>query len=448
MEAASSVTKPADLGTERAPELNRRLRDIAALLWKVAIIVVGFFWLLDAFARYAPMVATKPAYDFVIDQRLARGFVEGFNAYSPEGARRAGLDQWLTGLGHPPTTPFWAIPFVPFETHVANTAVAWFTLCLLLLQIAKLADEQRWWAPWAHAWLVFAAIVNTDFFLMHIGLGQFSVAIGFCFFLTWLLARKGQDVSAGIPLGIACTIKVFPAFVVFYFLVTRRFRVVVSACVVYLSVAVVMTARYGWSSWHYFSQRQRLIMDEWLGRIQNQSLFGITEHLFHPTCQPRQPVSHVGLWLGIVLTLLILAMVTRLAQRALQHHPDSDVPFAAFVALSVFCSQWTWEHYDVILLFPLAVAARHFVRGGRDGKRASPRALLNGAALLLLFGFVCLLRMSIGYKETYQNRVWRGDASAHGLLHLFEVLNWLPLAGLLVTLAAILWTLGRPTRVS
>jgi hypothetical protein len=419
------------------------VRDALALVWKAAIIVVGFFWLLDAFARYAPMVATKPAYDFVIDQRLARGFVEGFNPYTPAGAHRAELDQWLTGLGHPPTTPFWAIPFVPLETHVANTAVAWFTICLLLLQIVKLADEQQWWAPWAHAWLVFAAIVNTDFFLMHIGLGQFSVAIGFCYFLAWFLSRRGQDVSAGIPLGIACTIKVFPAFVVFYFLLTRRFRTVITAVVVYLSVATVMTFRYGWSSWRYFSERQPKIMDEWLGRIQNQSLFGITEHLFHPTCLPRQPVSHAGLWLGVALLLLVVAGVSLLALRALRRDPRSDVPLATFVALSVFCSQWTWEHYDVILLLPLAIAAHHFVRRWREDARSWRRVLVSAAGLLVLFGFVSLLRMSIGFKDTYQNRVWRGDASVHGLLHLFEILNWLPLAGLLAMLAGILWTLGR-----
>jgi hypothetical protein len=60
-------------------------------------------------------------------------------------------------------------------------------------------------------------------------LGQVNLLVLFLIVAAWLLASRGQEWSAGVPLGLAALIKVLPAGLLVLFLLQRRWRVAVAA---------------------------------------------------------------------------------------------------------------------------------------------------------------------------------------------------------------------------
>jgi hypothetical protein len=93
---------------------------------EIALLVAGLALLASAVVQVHHAASTNFPADLVVDHRTARAFWEGYNPFSPEGARRAGLTELgPTGLGHPPTTSFWILPLAPLKVEPARQVLAW-----------------------------------------------------------------------------------------------------------------------------------------------------------------------------------------------------------------------------------------------------------------------------------------------------------------------------------
>jgi alpha-1,2-mannosyltransferase len=393
----------------------------ARLLANLAALLAGAALLALAARQIDRAVGTGVAADLVVDHRAARAFWEGYDPFSPEGARRSGLDEYgATGLGHPPTTSIWMLPLAPLSLDGARAVMGWLSLATLLGSLLGAARLLR--LPVGPAVLLAGLVASAPFFTYLVTLGQVSQLIAFTYFLAWWALRRERPALAGAALGAACTMKLFPAVVVLWLLVTRRWRAVLAAIGVYLAAAVVMTARFGLDSWRVFFSAQEEVANAWIANVANQSLHGVVQRLVaSPACELPGRVSPVALAISSALSLGLVA----LAARRVREQP-LDLSFASFALLSVLTSQWAWQHYNVLLALPALLLAASL--------RAAPPELrpLAAAGVAALAALLVTWRMDVRATTVLQLALWRGEQSAHLRLHLAEALAWLP--GLLLWL--------------
>jgi hypothetical protein len=358
---------------------------------------------------------TFPA-DLVVDHRAARAFWSGYSPFSEEGARRAGLGELgPTGLGHPPTTSFWILPLAPLELNTARQVLAWLSLATLVAEVAIAALLLGWTR--GPALLVIGLVANAPVFLYLVNLGQVSQLIAFAFFLAWWALRRGRPTLAGGALGAACTLKLFPAVLVLWLGLTRRWRALGAAVAVYLVAAVVMTARFGLQSWRVFFTAQKEVANAWVASVANQSLHGVFQRLLaSPACELPGRVAPEALVLSGLVSLALLALAFRLTRK--QAGPRGlDLAFAAFAVLAVLTSQWAWPHYDVLFVLPAMIVATAL----RDEEK-----LVQWTGVVVLLGLLLSFYLDVRAAAALQNALWRGDRSAHLPLHAVELLSWAP----------------------
>jgi hypothetical protein len=220
---------------------------------------------------------------------------------------------------------------------------------------------------------------------------------------------------------------------VLLFLVWKRFIVVGTSVATYGAIALYMTSRFGWRSWPLFLEKQKAVADFFLDSIQNQSLHGIVMHLFRPTCGPHSPVIQAATLVSTALALALISAACFVARRSGKTERDQQLLFAGFVPLAMFTSQWSWEHYNVILLLPFSILACELSALWRaGGSRLVVAVSATGLAVVLYAAF-----LPVETKVVLQQAVRAGDRSKHFSLHLHEALNSAPLV-LLLLVASIL----------
>ncbi len=420
------------MGHDRTGESAARRRRLRRA-WQVVAAALGATFIAASTPRHHSALTTTVPWDLVVDERLARSVVAGFNPYSDEGMSRSGLaGMGPAGAGHPPTTALWAVPFVRRDLRAAALILGVTVGAALLGSLVLVAATLGAPTPVALAWVVSGYVLFCPFMVYHVGVGQISGLIATLLVVAWWAARRQRDVAAGAALGAACALKLFPGLVVLLFLVVGRFRVVAAAIAVYLGAAGVATARFGFSAWPLFFRRQGPIADMWMDSIQSQSLHGIVLRLFRPACGPQGGPLASSTSISVALSVALVAMAAVWARRAVRDG-RFDLAYALFVTLSVLASQWAWEHYNVIHLLPAAIAAAALARGWR----------VPGGRRLALAGFAVLLALAASWqldparRLALQAAVRAQDGSRHLLMHAHEVANWAPPLALMVLLGVL-----------
>jgi len=260
------------------------------------------------------------------------------------------------------------------------------TLIIFLLahQLVTLANELGAPEPQATATFAMGLLIAAPFMSNHLVIAQISALIGYLFFIAWRALGKNREVTAGIALGFACTMKLFPGVMVLYLLLSRRWRGVVAAGLTWLSVAAFMTARFGLRAWTEYSKSEKRIVDYWIGHASNASVHGIVLRILHPACE-GQPYSdpHATL-IASGIALALLALFIWLSRPFSGQSMRTDLSYSLFILLSLFANPFFFEHYNVILIFPIAIAIAALWRAG-----LSNRQKLAGAAILVA-ALVCL----------------------------------------------------------
>jgi hypothetical protein len=409
-----------------------------AFLW--AATLIGILLAARALPGYFPQDwTTSNEYDALVDWKAARHFWLGINPYSPLGLQLSDLK----GMGHPPTTAFWYLPFaeLPKETVAELTSVS--MLFLVPLHIYLCAKELAFPAPGAVAWLATGALLCTSWLRYHFGIIQLSEHIAFLYVAAWWFLRRRQDVSAGLCLGAATSLKLFPGLLVVLLLFGRRFRAVAAATGLYVAIALVMTMAYGPRSWLDFFQQQGPISDRWMGSVQNSSLHGLLTRLLSPACEGVVTPTRTGTLLAVGLSVCLLGLATWFSRAPLRRARCSDpraidLPFALFVLLSAFLNAWAWEHYFVLAIQPLLILAAAFAAVWRQTFRRWCAEETGGRSLLgvslatsaAAAGFALVFwSLSLEFREKeHLRKLWLQyrDPFYHSHLHILEAANILP----------------------
>lgn len=350
-----------------------------------------------------------PPWDGFIDWGGAREMLAGRDPYSPSGLAAIGLTSQY-GLGHPPTTLIWFYPFAHLDREMMRQAFTVVTLVMLLFHAGTItADLQVPGWPLA-ALLIFAAVFQTDWFIIHLFQVDLSELIAFLYVLCWYFLRRERDVWAGAMAGLACTLKLYPGLMLLFLVVARRWRAVGAAGIAYALFSIEVVRRLGFGAFRHFLEQTGSYADLWVAHPRNASITGLVHRLVLPVVLPVMlPVMGAGPESAKRVATIIVAAVSlvmllgawlvsaRRIRAASSGDPTQiDLPFALFSVLSMAPGPYQWEHYHVTLILPFVLLADSAVRA--RGTRAQRWSTNIGTAALLTC-IAALLQADLGTRD-------------------------------------------------
>jgi hypothetical protein len=398
--------------------------------------------------------------DALADWKAARMFPWGQSPFGPEGLKVVNNDTF----GHPPTTPFLFLPLAAFEKPLVGELLGLGACALVAIQMLFCCRILRFPVPWATATLGTAYILDTSWMVDHFHIVQLSVYISFAYVLGWYFLRRRQDVSAGITLGIAVTIKLFPGLVILFFLLARKWKAFFAAVVTFSAIAGYMAKVYTLQDWRLYFAQQSGIAERWMGSVRNSSLTGILARAMTPLCEGNAGPSTLMTRILAATTALMLGVSIYLSWKLLRlanrHQPHAiDLPYTLFCLLSVFLNAWSWEHYFILIIHPLMLLAVTIARLWNGTFREwcdeklthaafAVRSASVLAALALLVWAVYLTSIDMVLKMILQGRYYSSPTPLHHWqLHYYEVAAYLPwLIAILVCMATMPFVLKSEQR--
>jgi hypothetical protein len=328
--------------------------------------------------------------DLTQDWLSARCYFEGRSIYLPHrdsvprhlGYEDAGRDWNVAINAHPPVSVLVLLPLGRLSHDAA--ILGWNLLSLVLLA----------WAAWivlgpkglnCHTWYVVAAcslLAASTPLAAQAATAQLNPLLLLLIALSWSSDRQGRPLTAGALLGLAAGVKLFPAFLLVYFLGTRRWLAVAAALATMALLHAAAVLVFGWHDVLYYFQHVVPEVGTWRSAWLNCSLAGFWSRLFDVTDPGTREWFHSP-QLARLLTLASSAALTVLvfwrswwAQRG----AERDLAFAAATIAMLLVSPVTWDHSLLLLLLPVAIV--WYYQAGS----LTMQALL--AALLLVPGYI------------------------------------------------------------
>lgn len=425
------------------PSLEERV-----LRWMIvaALAAISFELVRRAIPMYLPRDwAGAHELDAIEDWKAAKLYFQGISPYAPQGLAAIGQ----SGMGHPPTTPFWFLPVAEFPKETVVQLSTFLVWVLLPVHTFLCARALSFPAPFATATVTASALFASYFVKYHCDATQFSEPIAVLYVAGWLCLRSGRDARAGVCLGLALTMKLFPGVLLLMLLFARRFRAFFAASVSYLAVALFMTETYGLRSWFDFFQQQGEISRQALGSVQNSSLSGLILQLITPACIDDGRPSTLATTLTFGCSALLLSISFWLCRRHFSAARERDaraidLPFALFGVLSVFLNAWVWDHYAVLVVQPLFILVAEFARLGSTAfrrwceERLTSKQLLRVAGALLCAAPGFWLTFDALTVDSHQREDMLNLWKAHHLPFYHRLFHWLQIENFAVWIAPIL----------
>jgi hypothetical protein len=197
--------------------------------------------------------------------------------------------------------------------------------------------------------------------------GQFNLILLLLLTGSWAAESTNRPCWAGVLLGTATAIKLFPGFLFVYFLLRRQWKAVMSGVLSFvvltgLTVSVLGVETYK-SYGNHVIPRVAVLRSGWI----NVSLPGLWTKLFDPITEEqvnpwvflgrveplwRSPaLAGLGTWISCGVVVAVLARMVWHARSRVER----DQAFRLSVIAMLLVSPITWNHYFLLLIIPLAV---------------------------------------------------------------------------------------------
>jgi hypothetical protein len=411
----------------------------AVALLAAASLAHGAYLVWYAFHRSGP--------DFWIHFKHARGFLrDGAPLYDLPAIE---ANHFGFAYKWPPLYAALLAPFVYQSGELVllghrlmNTLLLVGTAGLLLLDFrlgnpnlkSKIQNLKSHWPLAAAILMLFNFRPATD----TIALGQFDIIALFCFTLALLAARRGRDGLAGALIAFLALIKLYPALLLAFFLLRRRWRALWGFALGGLACCAYSLAVLGWQvHWDYLTSV--------VGRIgggtawvENQTFNGFASRLFATTLAADKfdylPVTAAtyaffALALGVAVLLahewggekrnLPRAVLPPQLPRAGGEpeiapsnaqfsilNSQFSIQYSLFIILMIMAVPAAWMHYHAAAILPFAVLLCYYGRSGMPLGRA--------LALALAYALI-----SYGNQWSFFNGTLLGGLSMLGLSYKF-----------------------------
>jgi hypothetical protein len=338
--------------------------------------------------------------DFFQEWYSAHLWWSGQSPYAPmESGARAHLHispevtQGLPRLNaHPPGAVLLALPLG--ELDFADAFAVWGTLSAwcLAVSVPLLIRGLRPALPgWAVLPLGVAVALSAPFWaqLVH---GQLNLFLLLLIVGAWLADRSGRPLLAGGLIGTAALVKLFPAYLLVYFVLARRWRALAAGLTAIGIGLVVTSAVLGPDIWPVYFTEVVPVTQEFASAWPNASLTGWWLKLFDPSSvwplvRPTPIVAERSIALaGAVLSALVLTGWLWYCIR--RTGGDRDVGWAAATVIMLLVSPTTWDHYLLLLALPVVVLGCRLPAGW-------PRLVLVSALITLAIPLFQILQFGM-----------------------------------------------------
>jgi hypothetical protein len=363
------------------------------MLWATA----GILALLYCGPSFLAMFRPPPRYypDFVQEWLSARNFWAGDPVYLPQREamnRRIGLDVPGFDVGlpwnaHPPVTILVALPFGLIDDY-RTAHLAWnlctFPLLVLSLWLVFRELNVRW--CWGSAVMMSCYLLGNSPVRVQLFEGQLNCLLLGLLVCGWIADRGGYQIAAGIAIGTAMAMKLFPGLLLVYLAAAGRWRALMAALLVGAGLNGVALAIFGWSGFETYIRQVLPSLDVFRGSWHNYSATG---YWLRVSRQFHAPI--LGPVAIIVSQSVVLAVIARAGWQA-HSIRDRDLAYALAIVGMLLASPVAWGHYFVMLVPPLALAWYYL-----------PNRFMHGALIVILAVLgtpeILFPRSVIGYEQ-------------------------------------------------
>jgi len=232
-----------------------------------------------------------------------------------------------------------------------------------------------------NGWFLFfaaVAILNFEPFFETLYRLQIETPLLLLLTLCLLLHIKGKDALAGAALGICVMLKIYPALLLVYFIMRRRWLAIAwclgAMALIQAASLIIIGPQQNYIFFFkilpsMMGEQTRLILENFGIAGYLQSLLGLA-----PAAAKR------------VAQLICLALLAA-SLYALRKDGRSELQFTLFIPLMLLLLPNSWANYQLLLLLPLLVVLRSCITQARP--RPELAAVLLIAYLLLLFYAPC-----------------------------------------------------------
>jgi alpha-1,2-mannosyltransferase len=290
-------------------------------------------------------------YDFRAYLDAARRLLDGAPLYETGVTVSGGVGLFQ----YPPPFALALVPLALLPGTLAPT-LAWLAATIAALVGAAAALPVR---PWVR-WTVLLVAGVTWPVLYAVKLGQVGPLLLLLFALSWRWIDR--PVPLGLSIAAGTLVKLQPALLIPWALVTRRWRAATAATLAVLAVCAVSVVFVGPGAWA-----------DYVALVRGIGATVATPHAVSPgavlLAMGADPTVAGGVQWGFVL--LVLAITVHAWLRI-----DAEASLVVTAVASQCVSPLVWDHYAVVLLLPVALVL------DRVGRRAWPIALLPIAGWL------------------------------------------------------------------
>jgi hypothetical protein len=306
-------------------------------------------------------------FDFYQEWASARNVLDGYPVYESQRVSAARYldfhpndDKFFVEVNaHPPTTVLLTVPLGWLD--YSDAALVWNALSLAAL-VASGWIIKRQLGVRLDAWqllLLAITILWSTPIREQIRQGQLNLLLLLLVTGAWAADRNDRPALAGILVGTAAVIKLFPAFMFIYFLVRRQWRAVCVGVAWGLALTALTAAALGTETYVTYVRDVLPQVREWRSGWDNASVPAFFAKLFDPGTKHsvvipivRSPLSaQVGTFLASAVIVALVAWRTWQGRS----RTECDGAYAAAVVAMLLLAPMTWEHAFVIAALPLSI---------------------------------------------------------------------------------------------
>lgn len=311
-----------------------------------------------------------------------------FNIVPPgefkEMAKKVGFKGFLAPYVHLPlvSSLFRPLLFIPYRIIIKLLLLINFMAVVLSLHlILKLTGR-----GFNLRWLSIAILAMAYFYPMRYGLriGQTSPLVFLGITSIYYLTKARYLKTSGCILGGIISLKITPIFFLFYFLIKKKWHLVISSIITLLVIGICSVLLVGWESNVTFLKNIIRLNGLSLASWNNQSLDGFLLRWI-------TAASHIYDWHLLELPfkmkvlkffalsfMLVLWLIILLQPKDINEEDRDLLDFSLTLTLLVILSPISWSHYLLFLIFPYIVLLTALIKN----KTMPYRKLMIGGLIL------------------------------------------------------------------
>lgn len=374
-----SVSKGAALihgvarGQEQVERTDQHDFDWRASLVAIGLMVCGLIFVLWSLSLVLMMLQWDSLRDFVQEYVSVRNYYAGRPIYTP--LQEVLASHFHENLpiehnAHPPVAVLMTLPLGVFDFFWAY--LVWNVLSLVALGVSLWLIMRRDGVGFSGVALlpILALLVTSNVLAHQLFQGQLNLVLLLLITLCWVAWRSGRINLAGASIGLAAALKLFPAFLLLFFVIRRQWQAVISAGIVFVALNVVAGMVFGWECFYTYVVEVMPNVSNFRDTWPNASLMGLWSKLFNATRGDVEPIwqSPLAAQLALFASSAVVVALTAWRIRQAGGRRQTDVAFALCAIAMLLVSPVVWDHYFLLLILPLAILWKSV--GPSMGKRA------------------------------------------------------------------------------